>query len=127
MSLKPPSVISSEQLPMFLIERGKEHFLSLTRSHLPRNMGDKYAEIVETCLTCLDKDNVDFGDEKEFEDEHGIRVGARYIEKAGIGQSLQFRCLLTYPRFSFVSTSCLCSLATKNSDLITTYYEGPSI
>jgi len=44
-------------------------------------MGTKYAGIVETCLTCLDPDNADFGDEREFEDADGIRVGARYIEK----------------------------------------------
>lgn len=36
---------------------------------------------VETCLTCLDPDNVDFGDEKAFEDENGVLFGARYIEK----------------------------------------------
>jgi hypothetical protein len=44
-------------------------------------MGDKYAEIVETCLTCLDLDNADFGNDQAFEDEDGILVGARYLEK----------------------------------------------
>ena len=47
-------------------------------------MGSKYAEIVETCLTCLEPDNVDFGDQREFEDEDGIRVGVRYIEKVSV-------------------------------------------
>ena len=44
-------------------------------------MGNHYAEIVETCLTCLDKNNSDFGDEIEFLDCNGIPVGVRYIEK----------------------------------------------
>ena len=48
-------------------------------------MGDKYAEIVETCLTCLDLSNVEFGDEKELEGKDGIHVGARYIEKVSVG------------------------------------------
>jgi hypothetical protein len=44
-------------------------------------MVTKYAEIAETCLTCLDPENADFGDATEFEDEDGICVGVRYIEK----------------------------------------------
>ena len=36
--------------------------LELTRSALPGHMGSKYAAVVETCLTCLDPDNVDFED-----------------------------------------------------------------
>jgi hypothetical protein len=62
-------------------KQAKERFIALAGYSLPGSMGDKYAEIVETCLTCLDKGNVDFGDEAEFEDADGIRVGARYIEK----------------------------------------------
>jgi hypothetical protein len=46
-------------------------------------MGTSYGRVVETCLTCLDKDNVDFGDEKEFQDDDGVAVGVRYIEKGG--------------------------------------------
>lgn len=59
----------------------KDDLLQLTRDSLPRLMGTKYAEVVETCLTCLDDDNLDFGDEEEFQDEDGILVGVRYIEK----------------------------------------------
>ncbi|KAK0644064.1 hypothetical protein B0T16DRAFT_377950 [Cercophora newfieldiana] len=65
-----------------LKEFGEELLLSLARKELRQCMGTKYAEIVETCLTCLDADNADFGDETEFEDEDGICVGVRYIEKA---------------------------------------------
>lgn len=73
----------------FLQARGKEHMVALARERLPGVMGSKYAEIVETCLTCLDNENSDFGDESEFEDEDGIRVGVRYIEKV---------CLILYSR-----------------------------
>jgi hypothetical protein len=44
-------------------------------------MGDKYSGVVVHCLTCLDDDNKDFGDKSEFEDEDGIAIGVRYIEK----------------------------------------------
>jgi serine/threonine protein kinase len=59
----------------------KEHLVRLARSQLPRCVGRKYAEVVETCLTCLDPNNTDFGDEREFLDQDGILVGVRYIEK----------------------------------------------
>ena len=48
---------------------------------LPLDMGTRYAEVVETCLTCLDEGNADFGDEAEFQDRDGILVAVRYIEK----------------------------------------------
>jgi serine/threonine protein kinase len=59
----------------------KDYLVSLARERLPKSMGDRYSSIVETCLTCLDPDNVDFGDEHEFMDADGILVGVRYIEK----------------------------------------------
>lgn len=62
-------------------ERVKDRLLHLTRGTLRRNMGNKYSKVVETCLTCLDKDNEDFGDDEEFQDEDGVAIGARYIEK----------------------------------------------
>lgn len=62
-------------------ERVKDRLLQLARGTLRRNMGNKYSKVVETCLTCLDKDNEDFGDDGEFKDEDGFAVGAMYIEK----------------------------------------------
>lgn len=62
-------------------ERVKNHLLSLARGLLRRKVGTKYSRVVETCLTCLDGGNEDFGDETEFKDELGIAVGVRYIEK----------------------------------------------
>lgn len=52
---------------------------ALTR--LPAVMGQIYSDVVVSCLTCLDKNNQRFGDEREFEDDDGILVGVRYIEK----------------------------------------------
>lgn len=55
--------------------------MSLARRELARIMGTEYARVVETCLTCLDDDNDDFGNKDEFLDEDQVVVGARYIEK----------------------------------------------
>jgi len=59
----------------------KDILVSLARQRLPSRMGDKYTEIVITCLTCLDESNTAFGDESEFEDADGVLIGVRYIEK----------------------------------------------
>ncbi|KAH8905837.1 hypothetical protein BR93DRAFT_928411 [Coniochaeta sp. PMI_546] len=72
---------SWDRIREFMMMSAKEQLLPLARSRLPQYMGSRYAEIVETCLTCLDADNADFGDAAEFEDEDGVRVGVRYIEK----------------------------------------------
>jgi serine/threonine protein kinase len=58
-----------------------DHLVSMTRELLPRRMGTIYSKVVETCLTCLDDDNADFGNEQEFVDADGILIGVRYIEK----------------------------------------------
>lgn len=59
----------------------KNSLVELAKQKLPSRMGDKYTVVVVNCLTCLDDDNMDFGDESEFEDEDGILIGLRYIEK----------------------------------------------
>ncbi|MCJ1404887.1 hypothetical protein MMC11_008113 [Xylographa trunciseda] len=59
----------------------KEHLITLAKQHLPKRMGERYVEIVVDCLTCLDQDNADFGDQSEFEDMDGVLVGVKYIEK----------------------------------------------
>jgi hypothetical protein len=43
-------------------------------------MGQKYTNIVLSCLTCLDKIDNGFGNEDNFMDKDGILVGVRYIE-----------------------------------------------
>lgn len=62
-------------------EEIKNRLVAFARRELPRNMGDRYTEVVVTCLTCLDEDNVDFGDETEFQDAEAVVVNVRYIEK----------------------------------------------
>ncbi|KAK8017870.1 hypothetical protein PG993_014196 [Apiospora rasikravindrae] len=60
--------------------RIKDSLLSLARTRLSRRMGPRYSAVVATCLTCLDVDNNDFGDESAMTDEDGIIVGVRFIE-----------------------------------------------
>lgn len=69
-------------------DRVKAHFLSLAQTTLRRKMGTRYSRVVETCLTCLDEENEDFGDEREFFNEDGVAFGVRFIEKvvARLGQ-----------------------------------------
>lgn len=61
--------------------RMKKHLVDLAKCHLPRRMGDRYEKIVVNCLTCLDQENGDFGDQSQFEDLDGVLVGVKYIEK----------------------------------------------
>jgi len=63
----------------------KSCLLSLAAKELPGKMGTKYTRIVESCLTCLDVGNEEFGDESESEDE-GVIVAVRYIEKVYTSQ-----------------------------------------
>lgn len=76
----PPNP-SKYQLRNYLSMSAKERFIKLARTELLECMGSIYSQVVETCLTCLDLENSNFGNDTEFEDEDGIRVGVRYIEK----------------------------------------------
>jgi hypothetical protein len=62
----------------------KDALVELATTMLPSRMGDKYMEIVVTCLTCLDETNPDFGDDTDFQDEEGVTIGVRYIEKVRV-------------------------------------------
>jgi hypothetical protein len=45
----------------------KDHFVHMSANTvLKAKMGTKHSDIVQTCLTCLDEDNLDFMDDKEF-------------------------------------------------------------
>lgn len=76
-----PSEKGKEVLSESVQAQARDRFIALARCRLPGTMGERYTEVVQTCLTCLDAGNSDFGDEKAFEDENGILVGTRYIEK----------------------------------------------
>ncbi|KAH6635547.1 hypothetical protein B0J18DRAFT_407059 [Chaetomium sp. MPI-SDFR-AT-0129] len=57
----------------------KEYLVGLAQNELPRRMGDRYTDVVVTCLTCLDRDG-NFGDQGGAADADGILVGVRFIE-----------------------------------------------
>lgn len=59
----------------------KHRLVRSARGALRAAMGSRYAEVVETCLACLDEDNANLGDENGFNDGDGVAVGVRYIEK----------------------------------------------
>ena len=59
----------------------KEVLVKLAQTRLPGAMGHRYTDIVVSCLTCLDKTDNAFGDEKDLMDEDGISVGVQFIEK----------------------------------------------
>jgi hypothetical protein len=78
-----PKDLNPVQAIQYLCSNAKKNLVSLAQDELPQYMGWKYTDVVMTCLTCLDPENEDFGDEEEFQDEEGILVGVRYIEKVG--------------------------------------------
>jgi hypothetical protein len=77
----------------------KDRLVHLAKTDLPISMGSTYAEIVANCLTCLDEENNDFGDRSEFEDEDGILIGLKYIEKVSFAHFPNSRMILMTNRF----------------------------
>jgi hypothetical protein len=59
----------------------KKILVQIAEERLPITMGNKYAQVVVACLTCLDKGANVLGDESDFWDEDGIVVAVRYIER----------------------------------------------
>ena len=55
----------------------KERLIAVAKRDLSKRMGERYEEVVINCLTCLDQDIADFG----FEDQDGVLVGVKYIDK----------------------------------------------
>ncbi|KAL4918418.1 hypothetical protein BDW62DRAFT_200798 [Aspergillus aurantiobrunneus] len=59
----------------------KEYLVEQASTRLAPRMGDKYAQVVVSCLTCLDEDNEDFGGlEGEEEDIVGLQFIGRVIK-----------------------------------------------
>jgi serine/threonine protein kinase len=82
-----PDDSSDTQIGEYLLHSSKEDLVRHAQLLLPERMGSRYTEVVETCLTCLDPGNPEFGDPTEFEDEDGVRIGVRYIEKVSHASS----------------------------------------
>ncbi|KAI4104640.1 MAG: hypothetical protein L6R37_003161 [Teloschistes peruensis] len=59
----------------------KKRLIKLAEERLLGSMGQIYASTVVSYLTCLDAGNTGFGDQEDFEDDSGILVGVRYVEK----------------------------------------------
>jgi hypothetical protein len=59
----------------------KNALVTIAEKQMPSSMGNAYMDIVVNCLTCLDESNADFGHRSEFEDEDGVLIGVRYIQK----------------------------------------------
>lgn len=82
--LGSPTTVDDVKMAQHLGKQGKERLVSLAREELPQYMGDRYSEVVVTCLTCLDEDNMGFGNDTESQDAQGIPVGVRFIEKVSL-------------------------------------------
>jgi len=80
----------------------KEKLVHVARNFLPAKMGDIYTHVVISCLTCLDPDNGDFGDEAEFQDQDGVLVAVRYIEKVLLFQFFLYHICLHTLRLYFI-------------------------
>jgi hypothetical protein len=59
----------------------KEDLVGMARRLLPARMGELYTGIVESCLTCLDEGNDEFGGFTEGEGVDGVTVGVRFVER----------------------------------------------
>ena len=87
----------SKTTPSFHIDCGdtiptplavKGRLVSVAKKTLPSRMGNLYTQVVVNCLTCLDPENEDFGDETQFEDSDGILIAVKYIEKVMMKRSI---------------------------------------
>lgn len=84
----------------------KDHLVRFAEAKLPPAMGTVFTDVVVNCLTCLDAHNIDFGDRAEFEDEDGVLVGVRYIEKVSPGFPVAWTLAGMKNRLTKVSRSC---------------------
>ncbi|KAE9363176.1 hypothetical protein N431DRAFT_423682 [Stipitochalara longipes BDJ] len=73
----PDPLLTDKRKRAFAIKRA---LTEMATEKLPRNMGMKYTDIVMSCLTCLDADDVAGFADEDLNDEDGILVGVRYIE-----------------------------------------------
>lgn len=60
----------------------KRVLVSLAKERLPCIVGERYTQLTTACLTCLDQgEETVFGNQADLQDEDGIIVGVRYIER----------------------------------------------
>lgn len=75
--LKPVSEIT-EKHPRKRAALIKQILEKLAEQELPNKMGQKYTDVVLSCLRCLDP--VDGSAKTEFMDQDGLVVGERFVE-----------------------------------------------
>ena len=81
-----PGLLAIAAVPKMRDERKRAFELKrvlteLAASKLPGCMGDKYASLVVSCLSCLDKSSKFMdGDATSDDLDDGIDLGARYIQ-----------------------------------------------
>ncbi|KAL2823639.1 hypothetical protein BDW59DRAFT_173295 [Aspergillus cavernicola] len=81
-STNQPSLAQTlDKFPDFREASTKEVFVGPSTDVWPYRMGDKYSQVVIDCLTCMERENRDFGDETDFQDEDGVLIAVKYIEK----------------------------------------------
>ncbi|KAF7545872.1 hypothetical protein G7Z17_g8852 [Cylindrodendrum hubeiense] len=69
--------------PSVLGFEAKEYMERLATDRLPQAMGERYSQVVQSCLTCLDRDNEDFGGDAAQQaaaDPDGIHLGVRFYD-----------------------------------------------
>ena len=59
----------------------KTALVAMANTRLASRVGQAYADIVVSCLTCMDPDWNMMGEEINLKDKDGIIIGKRYIEQ----------------------------------------------
>jgi len=73
----------------------KRKLTDLARRELPSRMGERFAAVVVSCLTCLDKDS-DLGSvDALLDDDNGVILGVKYIQKVRRTSLRVARCAFT--------------------------------
>lgn len=62
----------------------KRVLTALAMSELLSRMGERFAAVVVSCLTCLDKDSARGSVDALLEDDNGVILGVSYIQKVRI-------------------------------------------
>lgn len=73
----------------------KNRLTEIAKTDLPNKTGNKFTDVVVSCLNCLDEKENGFGHSEEFQDADGILVGVRFIEEVLFPSGVTIPFLLT--------------------------------
>lgn len=59
----------------------KQDLVEFAKRELPQQMGDLYTDVVVECLTCLDEGNKEWETKRKEENDGGVGVGVRFVER----------------------------------------------